>query len=133
MLVLDTHVLLWFVLDDDALGRRSQRLLDLTARREALLVSAISFYEVSVHVDKGKVRLKQPVDEWRQSVLARGIGEVAVDGSIAVRAAELSGMPSDPIDRLIAATADCRGASLMTADAAILAWRGSLKRFDASE
>ena len=98
-----------------------------------MFVSAISFYEVGVHVAKGKVRLKQPVDKWRHIVLADGIGEVGVDGSIAVRASELSGMPSDPIDRLITATADCRGASLMTADAAILAWRGQLKRIDARE
>lgn len=96
-------------------------------------MSAVSFYEIAMHVAKGKIKLPMPVDQWRGRGAEYGIGEIAVDGEIALRAAELSGLTGDPFDRMIAATADCRGASLMTADAAILAWRGSLKRFDASE
>jgi PIN domain nuclease of toxin-antitoxin system len=133
MLLLDTHVLLWFVQGDKALGHRSRRYLDRFALRQELFVSAISFYEIGLHVANGKVKLDEPVEGWRQTVLDDGIGEVGVDGMIAVRASELSGMPGDPIDRLIAATAVCRGVGLMTADSAILAWRGKLRRLDASE
>ena len=133
MLLLDTHVLLWFREGNNALGRRSRRLLDQAALRNELAVSAISFYEIGINVAKGKVKLNEPVESWRQSGLEAGIGEVGVDSEIALRASELTGISGDPFDRLIVATADKRGIRLITADSIMLEWRGALRRFDARE
>ncbi len=48
-----------------------------------------------------------------------------LDGTIAIRAEDFASLHTDPADRLIAATADCLRAHLMTADAALLAWAGA--------
>jgi PIN domain nuclease of toxin-antitoxin system len=64
-------------------------------------------------------------------MLAQGLREVAVDGDIALSAAELAGLHGDPADRMIVATAIANDAVLLTADDDILRWRGSARRMDA--
>jgi len=132
-MLLDTHVLLWFRAGSGKLGRRAGGLLARTAARGGLRYSAISLLEIGQHLSKGKIELDEPIAVWRRRVLEDGINEIGVNGDIAIRASELSGMPGDPFDRIITATADCFGIGLMTADAAMLDWRGSLRRFDARE
>ena len=53
--------------------------------------------------------------------------------SVALRALDLAGMPADPADRLIVATALEHHASLVTADEKLLAWRHGLERHDARD
>jgi PIN domain nuclease of toxin-antitoxin system len=132
-MILDTHVLLWFREGSSKLGRRAHARIQRTAIAHGLLYSAISLLEICQHIERGKVEMDEPVDVWRQALLNDGIREVSVTGAIAIRASELSGMPGDPFDRIIAASADQVGTALMTADTSILEWRGKLKRFDARE
>ena len=47
------------------------------------------------------------------------------------RALDLAGLPDDPADRFIVASALVHGAALMTADEKILDWRHALERHDA--
>ena len=54
-----------------------------------------------------------------------------MSGKIGILAAELENFPRDPADRIITMTALTRGATLITADARILAWQGQLARLDA--
>ena len=49
----------------------------------------------------------------------------------AVRSVELGGLPDDPVDRLIIATALAQGAALITADERLLGWSHALERHDA--
>jgi PIN domain nuclease of toxin-antitoxin system len=70
-------------------------------------------------------------DAWRRNLLRSGLHEVAIDGRIGIRAAELDGLHRDPADRLIVVSAMEFGAQLMTADQRILAWAGKLLRVDA--
>ena len=51
MIILDTHALIW--LNDDA-GRLSNVAREAIRREEAVGVSAISLWEVSIFIDKGK-------------------------------------------------------------------------------
>jgi PIN domain nuclease of toxin-antitoxin system len=71
------------------------------------------------------------VAQWRGERLDAGLEEIPVDRAIAVRAAGLGGLPGDPVDRLIVATALERGAALLTADERLLGWNHSLERQDA--
>ena len=104
---------------------------DFALREDLLFVSAVSFWEVALLAGRKRVILAYPSVEWRQNVLSLGIRELPVTGDVGVRAAELDGLPGDPADRIIAATAMARGASLITADASILAWQGQLSCQDA--
>jgi PIN domain nuclease of toxin-antitoxin system len=80
---------------------------------------------------KGRLELPQATQSWRADLIAAGLVEFPVDGEIAVLAAELDGLHGDPADRFIAATAIQRGATLLTGDARLLAWKHRVKRQDA--
>ena len=69
--------------------------------------------------------------DWRARLLELGVREVQLTAEIAVRASELQNLSNDPIDRLIVATALVEDAVLLTADEALLSWRGPMKRQDA--
>ena len=131
MILLDTHVLIWFRQGSPQLGRGSRRTIDTAIQRGTLAVSAISFYEAAMLAARNRIKLGIDVATWRESTLVGGAQECAIDGAIAIRAAECAGALRDPFDCLILATADIGGHELVTADDAILAWPGRLKRHDA--
>ena len=132
MILLDTHVVLWQELDDRRLGPRTRRTIEGSLQQSMVAVSAITFWEVGMRVQKGQLHLDFDLDAWRRNLLDSGLVELAVDGDIAVRAGLLSNMHGDPADRLIVATA-LEGHRLVTADRRILGWPGHLSRLDARE
>jgi PIN domain nuclease of toxin-antitoxin system len=71
------------------------------------------------------------VRDFRTRLLSLGIREVELTAEIALRASDLENLTGDPFDRFIVATALIHQAVLLTADDAILAWPGPLKRQDA--
>lgn len=94
-------------------------------------VSSISFWEIAMLIAKGRYRLVRPVLGWREDLLARGIAEIPVDGSIAALAGGLDWEHGDPADRIMVATAMRLGATLLTSDRRILSWRGPVECADA--
>ncbi len=110
VLLLDTHALVWLVMDSPKLGMLARR----RAARGAH-VSVITFWELEMLAEAGRVRLGMSVAEARDIVLRTNIAEVTIDGAVAMTAARL-GMHGDPGDRFIVATALAHGATLMTAD-----------------
>ncbi len=81
-------------------------------------------------VRKRRIELTVAHAAWRRELLADGLVEIPVGGSIAVRAGLLPDLHGDPADRIIVATA-LAGHRLVTADRRILDWGGSLNRHDA--
>ena len=131
MTLLDTHVLIWLMEGQARLGKRARRFTDTELARDELGVSAISFWEVAMLHQRNRIRLAQPPDSWRQSVLELGIQELPVSGEVGIAAAMLTDFHPDPADRIIVATATLQRARLLTADGKILDWSGSLLRHDA--
>ena len=82
-------------------------------------------------IQKNRVDIEQDMSEWRDTVLDMGAREIALSGDIGILSTKLDGLPADPADRIIVATALAREATLVTADARILDWRGTLDRHDA--
>jgi PIN domain nuclease of toxin-antitoxin system len=131
VIVLDTHVLVWARADDRRLGRKAKALLGRAWSRGEVAVCALSFWEAALLHARGRLDLPVAPHEWRGRVLADGAVELSVNGDAAVRAVGLGGLPSDPVDRLIVATALQHRAALMTADERLLAWEHALARHDA--
>ncbi len=132
MILLDTHVLLWLRLGDSRLGFRARREIDQAWQFDGVGVSAISFWEVAMLKDKGRIRFSVDIDLWRREQREQGLVEIPVDGAIAIRAGLLPNMHGDPADRLIVSTA-LAGHKLATADRRILNWPGQLSRLDATK
>lgn len=131
MIVLDTHALAWVTTDDQRLGRKARTLIARDWADGKVAVPAIVFWEIGMLQLRRRLRLPSALRDWRQSLLDAGVIELPLDGSIALRALELSGLPDDPADRFIVATALVHGAALVTADEKILSWRHGLERHDA--
>jgi len=130
MVLLDTSALLWLWAGDTRLGRQARETIDIALQNERLAVSAISFWEVAMLKDKGRLDFPEDVGVWRQELLGNGLIEVPVTGDVAARGGALSGIHGDPGDRLIVATA-LEGHRLITSDMRILSWAGTLDRLDA--
>ena len=131
MVLLDTHVLIWMDSAPATLGARTRAAIDRAATVDALAVSAISYWEIAILIDKGRLTFAAPLATWRERMLADGIAELALRGDIGIGAVAIDRLASDPADRMIVATALIYGASLITADANLLAWPGPLSCQDA--
>jgi PIN domain nuclease of toxin-antitoxin system len=131
VILLDTHVLVWVLNDERKLGRKARSLIDRHWTEGQVAVASISFWEAGMLHSRRRLKLPSPVKNWREEILAAGVREIALDGAIAVRALDLAGLPDDPADRFIVASAIMSGAALLTADEKLLGWRHVLERHDA--
>ena len=131
MIVLDTHVLAWAANDDRKLGRKAKALINRLWEKGNVSVCAMTFWEIALLQSRGRIRLPAEVQDWRTQLLAAGLVEFPIDGATGIRSVELGGLPEDPADRLIVATALARQAALVTADDKLLDWKHALERHDA--
>ena len=132
MRLLDTHILIWQEQGDLRLGPQTRRAIARALQEDRAAVSAISFWEVGMRVQKGRLDFLLDLSAWRRDLLNLGLIEIPVDGGIATRAGQLPDIHGDPADRIIVATAPA-GHQLVTADGKILGWPGPLNRLDARD
>lgn len=129
MILLDTHVAIWILRNDAALGRKARDAAVAALDDGQLAISSISFWEIASLIAKGRLRSLDDPSETRALMLQAGIREIPLTGDIAILAVRLD--LRDPADRFIAATAVAHDATLMTADETLLGWRTKLKRINA--
>ena len=132
MILLDTHVLVWLLSDDRRIGKQTREAVDRSWARGEAAISAITFWEVAMLENTGRLSLLADIGAWRTSLLEEGLVEIAVDGEVGIRAGLLQDLHGDPADRLIVATA-LEGHQLVTADHRLLEWPGHLSRLRATE
>ncbi|HEX9944803.1 MAG TPA: type II toxin-antitoxin system VapC family toxin [Thermoanaerobaculia bacterium] len=118
MIVLDTHVWVWWVSSPERLSPTARQQIDSEASERQIQISSISCWEVSLLVKKGRLELTLDVEEWiDRSEALPFFRFVPVDNRIAVLSNRLPGeFHEDPADRIIAATALLLGATLITKD-----------------
>jgi len=133
VILLDTHAAIWFVTNNSNLGANARAKARSALTDAALFVSAITFWEIAFLVIRRRLRPLRSPAEQRMTVLEAGVQELPITGEIAILAVELGNLPGDPADRFIVATAITHGATLITADEALLAWRHSLVRLAARQ
>jgi PIN domain nuclease of toxin-antitoxin system len=135
-ILIDTHILVWHVEGDESLGIASRFAIDEASNQDCLWVSAITPWEIGLLVNKGRLKLGLDVMAWIHAVLAKpGVRLVPLEPEIAVNSTRLPfEMHGDPADRILVATARHLGASLVTADRALLetAKQGHFSAMDAS-
>lgn len=117
MIVLDTHVWVWWV-NGGTLPARVRRRLDEAVKERAIYVSSISAWEVAQLASRGRLQLTMEVTEWiAKSEVLPFVHFVPVTNAIAVRAVQLpEPLHRDPADRIILATALTLGFALVTRD-----------------
>jgi PIN domain nuclease of toxin-antitoxin system len=123
LLLLDTHVWLWFALGDAGhLAAPVRKKIEAAALGGRLAVSAISVWEIGMLEAKGRIVLGSPCEKWVAAALALpGLRLIGLEPEIAVASSRLPGaIHADPADRIMAATARARDAVLATADERLL-------------
>lgn len=125
MILLDTHVWLWWLSDPTRLSPPAQEHIESARAQDGIHVSAISAWEAAMLVRKGRLELRLPV---RDIVSACSrlpfLRFITIDPEISIAAVEIDGLHPDPADRLIAATARHEGLVLVTRDERLHAWPG---------
>ena len=116
MILLDTHVLLWWQAGGVRLTARVQRAIDAAG---SIFVSPVSFWEIGLLAEKGRIRLDREPFVWAQDLLASDrLFVAALTPIAALRAGRLpaAGFTCDPADALIYATAVDLAIPLATKD-----------------
>lgn len=122
MIVLDTHIWVWWVDKNARLTQKHQDWIQ-QYQSQCLGVSMISCWEVAKLVELGRLTLSLAVDEWLAAALAYpGVQQLELTIPIIIQSTKLTGFHRDPADQLIVATAKIHGCPVLTADAKILAY-----------
>ena len=121
-LLLDTHVWIWLVRAEDRIPKDVLELMLVAAGAGSMFLSVMSIWELSLLDAKGRISLNMPCLSWVQTALDRSRAQtVALTPDVAVSCHQLPGrLHSDPIDRILVATARAEGLTLVTRDKAIL-------------
>jgi PIN domain nuclease of toxin-antitoxin system len=117
VLLLDTHVVYWWVVDSPLLSLRANQAID--ASLDELAVTAITWFELSWLIQNNRIAIDIPLPTWLRWVSGL-VQTIPITPSIAMTAAQLpTSFPGDPMDRLIYATAIEEGIQLVTRDEAM--------------
>jgi PIN domain nuclease of toxin-antitoxin system len=114
-LLLDTHVLLWWIGGSGELSRRARAAIG--SGRNACLVSVASGWEIAVKVSLGTLRIEGALDRFLpEQLAANGFQPLPIDLKHAARVATLPFHHRDPFDRLLVAQALEEELAVVTAD-----------------
>jgi PIN domain nuclease of toxin-antitoxin system len=121
-LLLDTHVVLWWLADDPALSQDIKGMLD---HDPDVYVSPATIWEIANKQVIGK--LKEPED-LPERVRDSGFRELPITAHHAITAGRLPPIHRDPFDRMLVAQAQCEDLMLVTRDAHITRYKVAILR-----
>ncbi len=120
--LLDTHTWVWWNMRPQNLSRKVTKLIENKDRYDELLLSAISIWEFSKLLEKGRLGISCNPEEWIHTALEMPkLRFVQLTPMIAYRSTALpKPFHHDPADQIIVATAREEKATILTKDKRIL-------------
>jgi PIN domain nuclease of toxin-antitoxin system len=112
--LLDTHVLVWWLEDASRLSRRAATIL--ANRDNGILVSAVVGWEIAIKVSAGKMEPRSIIEGLDRVLEQQSFSELPITLDTAVRAGLLPLHHRDPFDRLLVAQAQSLSVSILSAD-----------------
>ncbi len=124
MIVLDTHIWVWWVNGDERLSRSQIEVIGAN-EGDVIGVSAISCWEIAKLVEKKRLEFSLPLQRWFDNALRYpGVRLLELTPDIAVESTNLPGeLHADPADQIIVATARINDCPLITSDSRILSYQ----------
>ena len=124
MIVLDTHIWLWWISNPENLSTAANQAIDQAIAEDGIIISSISTWEVALLVDKERLKLSIDLRDWvRKTESLPFVRFMPVDNTISLRSVTLPGQfHPDPADRIITATAMTMGLPLVTKDDKIISY-----------
>nr|WP_237488115.1 type II toxin-antitoxin system VapC family toxin [Hufsiella ginkgonis] len=112
--MLDKHAFLWFINGDQNLSDKARKLIeDPTA---AKFVSIVSFWEIAIKINIGKLNIALPFSELKRQLERNGFEllPLAIEHTSRVLSLELH--HRDPFDRMIPSQAITEGLAIISRD-----------------
>jgi len=100
-LLLDTHVLLWWLADDLKLTRVSRAII--ANPDNEVLVSSVSLWEISIKAALGRIEVE--LDDLEAAIARNGFRPLPIGFRHALTAGRLPAVHCDPFDRMLIAQA----------------------------
>ena len=120
MILLDTHVVVWLALEPGRVSKRAKSALEeARTRNEELAISDITLFEIANLSRKGRIGINKSLESFLSQIESRFV-VLPMNSEVCARAVTFGpDFPRDQADRVIAATALVKGASLISADRAL--------------
>jgi len=125
-LLLDTQLLLWAAGQPERLSAAARKLLN--NRRNELLFSAASLWEIAIKNTLGREDLHVEPRLLRRGLLDNGYTELPITSQHAVNIDSLPPLHKDPFDHLLLAQAMTEGITLLTGDAQLARYPGPVRK-----
>ena len=122
-ILLDSHVVLWWLDDNDSLGKRCR---DLIEQADEAVVSAVTPWELGIKRSLGKLSMPDGLSGVLES---DGFKLLSITAAHAELAPALPPFHRDPFDRMLVAQAQLEALLLVTADKALASY--DIEQFDA--
>lgn len=125
-LLLDTHLLLWAAGQSGKLPPAARKLI--ASSRNTLYFSVASLWEIAIKRTLGRDDFQADAGVLRRGLLENAYAELMITGEHAVAVGLLPALHKDPFDRILVAQAAVEGMTLVTADAQVAKYPGSIRR-----
>jgi PIN domain nuclease of toxin-antitoxin system len=123
-LLLDTHVLLWALIEPEQLPAEARAALE--APENGIYFSAANIWEIAIKRSLGRPDFLFEPETIRTAALGIGFEELPIDGTHAAGVRHLPPLHRDPFDRLLIAQAQREPMTLVTNDPLITRYTLSL-------
>lgn len=119
-LLLDTHILLWWLMGDRRLPKELANAVG--SAENDVAVSAASLWEIAIKHTLGRIDVD--LDELLSSVASDGFSELPVQFRHTLKLQSLPRHHDDPFDRILIAQSIHEGRRFVTTDKAVLSYAG---------
>ncbi|GGD28379.1 type II toxin-antitoxin system VapC family toxin [Aureimonas glaciei] len=113
-LLIDTHILLWALLEPNRIQDRTRQLL--VDRNNVVYFSAASIWELTIKASMGRTNLQATPKQVLAAALAADFVELPILAAVTLRVDDLPLHHRDPFDRLLLAQAIEMSAKFCTVD-----------------
>ena len=115
--ICDTHALIFWQDDPRRFSKKAKKVMDAGFENKNLACSDISFWEIAMLIGSGRLRGDvDPGQYINDLTLALSLTVLPINAEIAALSQQEFFNHKDPADRIIAATAICHNAPLISAD-----------------